>query len=470
MVSAKIRKLRDGEQIKLTSRTKDLGACKDGCRLAVVFNFAHNGDEASLHERCHKGCADSYKDDAGREACSSGCDGQPLISSGRVEVSISDKDPTFGVVRNEMDGMLSRMAGGFPMFGGEMRPMMLMGPSMMFGNEDLGDPFAAMHRQMQSEMERLRQIANHLLTMAQKPRDNSGGHMIFASRPAGHAGSAFNEVERSARVSDRKISVPEKLQRLATLTNMLDPLYEFLRQSRRRAFRHCRCLNYLIEMEVLKAERILEAFSMHGSERMVASWNCRSSMRAIAADSGEKMSADAANQKTKSANKKTEKFAVDIKTKKSAKAGPDVGNEAEDGSMIIKAQPVDTKQEHLLGYIGENPKAHEEPSWLSRLASRARRLSVLSQWLVCAALLLCLISMLSISVAILKQIKAQRYHNLRGARVVVPATFGEPLPAKKIPLESPPNATMEYPLIHDSPPPAYDQLSINKEKPTGDSS
>lgn len=55
----------------------------------------------------------------------------------------------------------------------------------------------------------------------------------------------------------------------------------------------------------------------------------------------------------------------------------------------------------------------QESSLLSRLASRARRLSVLSQWLVCAALFLCFVSMLSISMAILKQIKSQKYLNLR---------------------------------------------------------
>uniref|UniRef100_A0A915AYB7 Transmembrane protein 59 n=3 Tax=Parascaris univalens TaxID=6257 RepID=A0A915AYB7_PARUN len=300
------------------STDSDVGACKDGCRLAVVFNFAHNGDEESLHEKCRKGCADSYKETVGSEACSVGCDSQPLISSGRVEVSISDKDPTFGVVRNEMDGMFSRMAGEFPMFGGDMHPMM-MGPSMIVENDD-SDMFAAMHRQMQNDMERFRQIAHRLLNMGRES------------------------------------------------------------------------------------------------------------------------------------------------------AGPNVGNKAKDGSMIINAHPTVVGREHLLGHVGENPNAREEPSWFSRLAARARRLSVLSQWLVCAALLLCLISMLSISVAILKQIRAQRYHNARGAHMVIPSTFGEPLPAKKIPLESPPNATMDYPLIHDSPPPAYDQLSIHKEKPADDTS
>lgn len=50
---------------------------------------------------------------------------------------------------------------------------------------------------------------------------------------------------------------------------------------------------------------------------------------------------------------------------------------------------------------------------------------------------------------------------------VVPPTFAEPLAAKKIPLESTAVVT-DYPLIHDSPPPAYDQLSVHKEKPEND--
>ena len=48
--------------------------------------------------------------------------------------------------------------------------------------------------------------------------------------------------------------------------------------------------------------------------------------------------------------------------------------------------------------------------------------------------------------------------------MVIPATLAQPLPAKKLPLESP-AAAMDYPLIHDTPPPAYDQLSLHKEKP-----
>lgn len=47
---------------------------------------------------------------------------------------------------------------------------------------------------------------------------------------------------------------------------------------------------------------------------------------------------------------------------------------------------------------------------------------------------------------------------------VVPPSFAEPFASKKIPLESTAVVT-DYPLIHDSPPPAYDQLSVHKEKP-----
>ncbi|VDN30049.1 unnamed protein product [Gongylonema pulchrum] len=107
--------------------------------------------------------------------------------------------------------------------------------------------------------------------------------------------------------------------------------------------------------------------------------------------------------------------------------GPGVGNQDKSGERIIKAQPVDVKSkaEPLLGHQGENPTVVEvsEPSLLSRLASRARRLSLLSQWLVCVALFLCLVSMLSISIAILKQIKAQRYHNLRVRKTYFIKTF-----------------------------------------------
>uniref|UniRef100_A0A915AYD7 Transmembrane protein 59 n=2 Tax=Ascarididae TaxID=6250 RepID=A0A915AYD7_PARUN len=374
------------------STDSDVGACKDGCRLAVVFNFAHNGDEESLHEKCRKGCADSYKETVGSEACSVGCDSQPLISSGRVEVSISDKDPTFGVVRNEMDGMFSRMAGEFPMFGGDMHPMM-MGPSMIVENDD-SDMFAAMHRQMQNDMERFRQIAHRLLNMGRESAGNKDSDLVMISRPIEHVASSFSGKEKGQKhfTSGRK--------------------------------------NLWIRRGKVGESKINKPYKGSNSHsRLVSS-----------------------------------------KAIESVSNGPNVGNKAKDGSMIINAHPTVVGREHLLGHVGENPNAREEPSWFSRLAARARRLSVLSQWLVCAALLLCLISMLSISVAILKQIRAQRYHNARGAHMVIPSTFGEPLPAKKIPLESPPNATMDYPLIHDSPPPAYDQLSIHKEKPADDTS
>uniref|UniRef100_A0A0R3RPK3 Transmembrane protein 59-like n=1 Tax=Elaeophora elaphi TaxID=1147741 RepID=A0A0R3RPK3_9BILA len=151
-----------------------------------------------------------------------------------------------------------------------------------------------------------------------------------------------------------------------------------------------------------------------------------------------------------------------------AMEGFKVGNNDKNGEKIMEVKPVESnnKEQRLLGYEGENPSVMEvqESSLLSQLASRARRLSVLSQWLVCVALFLCFVSMLSISVAILKQIKSQKYLNLRNMHSVVPPTFAEPLAAKKIPLESAAVVT-DYPLIHDSPPPAYDQLSVHKEKP-----
>lgn len=45
---------------------------------------------------------------------------------------------------------------------------------------------------------------------------------------------------------------------------------------------------------------------------------------------------------------------------------------------------------------------------------------------------------------------------------IVPPAFAEPLTAKKVPLEST-GVVTDYPIIHDSPPPAYDQLSVHKE-------
>ncbi|CAG9540628.1 unnamed protein product [Cercopithifilaria johnstoni] len=156
---------------------------------------------------------------------------------------------------------------------------------------------------------------------------------------------------------------------------------------------------------------------------------------------------------------------------RNAVEGFHVGNNDKNGEKIMEVKPVESKskEQRLLGYEGENPTVMDvsESSLLSRLASRARRLSVLSQWLVCVALFLCFVSMLSISVAILKQIKSQKYLNLRNMHSVISPTFTEPFAAKKIPLESTAVVT-DYPLIHDSPPPAYDQLSVHKEKSEND--
>lgn len=148
-----------------------------------------------------------------------------------------------------------------------------------------------------------------------------------------------------------------------------------------------------------------------------------------------------------------------------AMEGLSVGNNDKNGEKIMEVMPVESKdkEQRILGYENENPTIVEvsDSSLLTRLASRARRLSVLSQWLVCVALFLCFVSMVSISVAILKQIKSQKYLNLRNVHSIVPPTFT--MAAKKVPLESTAVVT-DYPLIHDSPPPAYDQLSVHKEK------
>lgn len=55
---------------------------------------------------------------------------------------------------------------------------------------------------------------------------------------------------------------------------------------------------------------------------------------------------------------------------------------------------------------------YEEPSWLSRIATRARRLSLVSQCLIAIALFICIISLISIMLAIAKQIRSLKYQNL----------------------------------------------------------
>ncbi|KAL3994834.1 Brain specific membrane anchored family protein [Acanthocheilonema viteae] len=309
---------------------KTQAACKEGCRLKVIFAFASNSDVISAREDCYNGCAKSYSDDVEKQACSFGCDEKSDMEKSKIHVSITDKSPTFQVARGVMEKMMHRISNSFPSLG-----QFGSASSEERGDRFWEDPFAQFHLNMQNEMARLHQIAQNFFNLQ---RARTVMPIIAKNRPEGHE------------------------------------------------------------------ENAMEGFP--------------------------------------------------------------VGNSDKNGEKIMEVKPVElkNKEQRLLGYEGENPTVMEESSLLSRLASRARRLSVLSQWLICVALFLCFVSMLSISVAILKQIKSQKYLNLRNTHSVVPLTFAEPLAAKKIPLE-PTAVITDYPLIHDSPPPAYDQLSVHKEKP-----
>lgn len=59
-------------------------ACKEGCRLQVIFAFSSNSDVISAREDCYNGCAKSYSDDVEKQACSFGCDKQPDMKKSRV--------------------------------------------------------------------------------------------------------------------------------------------------------------------------------------------------------------------------------------------------------------------------------------------------------------------------------------------------------------------------------------------------
>ncbi|VDK64857.1 unnamed protein product [Onchocerca ochengi] len=318
---------------KTQTTEKSKVACKEGCRLQIIFAFASNSDVISTREDCYNGCAKSYNDDTEKQACSFGCDKQPDMKKSGIRISITNKSPTFQVARGAMEKMMHRISNSFP------SPGEFGLASLEERDERLWeDPFARLHLHLQNEMARLHQIAQNVLNLQ---RTQTVMPVIAATRPQGH--------------------------------------------------------------------------------------------------------------------------------EKNAMEGLHVGNNDKNGEKIIEVKPVESNTEQrLLGYEGENPTVMEVPesSLFSRLASRARRLSVLSQWLVCVALFLCLISMLSISVAILKQIKSQKYLDLRNMHAIVPPTFAESLAAKKVPLESTAVVT-DYPLIHDCPPPAYDQLSIHKEKSGG---
>ncbi|VDN82775.1 unnamed protein product [Brugia pahangi] len=317
--------------IQTHTTEKSQAACKEGCRLQIIFAFASNSDIISAREDCYNGCAKSYNDDVEKQSCSFGCDKQPDMKKSGIRISITNKSPTFQVARGAMEKMMHRISNSFPSLGGFGSTS-----SEEHGERFWEDHFAQFHLQMQNEMARLHQIAQNVLNLQ---RAETVMPVIAKNRPEGHE------------------------------------------------------------------ENAVEGFY--------------------------------------------------------------VGNNDKNGEKIMEVNPVElkSKEQRLLEYEDGNPTVIKNPesSLLSRLTSRARRLSVLSQWLVCVALFLCFISMLSISVAVLKQIKSQKYLNLRNMHSVVPPTFADPLAAKKIPLETTAVVT-DYPLIHDSPPPAYDQLSVHKEK------
>lgn len=148
--------------------------------------------------------------------------------------------------------------------------------------------------------------------------------------------------------------------------------------------------------------------------------------------------------------------------------GPEVGNKDINGEEIVHVKPVKHRRIIFSVYtdpshfaVSRTQRPVEESSFFDHFSQR--RMSILSQWLICIALLLCLLSLMGISFAIIRQIKLQQRLRARQAHVIIPVAHEQPLPAKKVPLETPGTA-IDYPLIHDTPPPAYDQLSLRKEK------
>lgn len=67
----------------------------------------------------------------------------------------------------------------------------MMGPSLIVENDD-SDIFAAMHRQMQNDMERFRQIAHRFLNMGRESAGNKDSDLVMISRPVEHVASAFS--------------------------------------------------------------------------------------------------------------------------------------------------------------------------------------------------------------------------------------------------------------------------------------
>ncbi|VDN07614.1 unnamed protein product [Thelazia callipaeda] len=312
----------------LTGKSQD--ACKEGCRLQIIFAFTLPCNIASTKQACYNGCVRLYTDSINRQACSFGCDNQQDLRNSRLCISITNQNPTYDVVREAVNKMMHRVKDSLPLFSFEDFGLQSSGRREEHLWENL---FSQWQLRVQNEIARFHQIAQNVLNLQ---RARTIIPVVASSRPHGH--------ERKA----------------------------------------------------------LE--------------------------------------------------------------GPNVGNSDDNGEQIIQVQPVESKNgaQQILREM-ENPTIVEvtQPPLLSRLASRARRLSVLSQWLVCVALFLCLVSMLSISVAILKQIRSQRYLNLRNMHAVVPTSFTESHLAKKVPLKSVAVA-VDYPLVHDSPPPAYDQLSVHR--------
>jgi hypothetical protein len=83
-------------------------------------------------------------------------------------------------------------------------------------------------------------------------------------------------------------------------------------------------------------------------------------------------------------------------------SGPEsaVGNVDANGRDLIHVVPVETANEQDSEHVHAiAPSA----TWMDRLAARARHLSALSQWLVCIALLLCVLSLLAICLALVRQ-------------------------------------------------------------------
>jgi hypothetical protein len=145
-------------------------------------------------------------------------------------------------------------------------------------------------------------------------------------------------------------------------------------------------------------------------------------------------------------------------------AGHVVGNTDDDGNAILHVQiPMGVSDGDEWREIRPAlVRTNAESNWISCVADRARRLSLLTQWLVCLALMLCVACMLWICMLIVRQAAQRR--RLLEQRAAIP-NFYSPLSLASYDEKQPPKeleaTQMPFiPAVHQSPPPAYDQLSV----------